>query len=139
MNNHGLRVTVHKWREFVQAWMQKLLATIISAKVMITIVVIVVSYQLAVTKHTYEIVLQGDMGQSVGKITAPYLSGADWANLIATVIVAFIGARVMPQLLESIGNGVGNVLNSNNGKVSSSGAKTPEQARDITIPEEDEA
>jgi len=110
-NGHGLVVTVNKWGLFLQAWLQKLLATVISAKVLITLLVIWIAHQLVVTRHTFEIVV----GEEIKEINVPYLSGEQWADLMATVIVAYIGVRVAPQVITAVGSAIGNVFVAKNG------------------------
>ncbi len=115
--NGSLIVKVSRWGLFIQAWVQKLLSTVISAKVLITLLVVWVSYQLTVTQHTYQTILMGVEGeQTIHDITAPYVTGADWANLMGTVIVAFISARVMPQVVEAVGTAVGNAFVNRSGR-----------------------
>lgn len=81
MTNQDLEVIVHRWCDFGQAWLQKLLSTMISAKILVTVSVVVLASQFV---HS-------------GKLT-----GADWASLMKTVVVAFLGARIAPKLITSL-------------------------------------
>ena len=99
-NGNGLVFKVAPWKLFACAWMQKLLSTIISAKVMITLVLIYVSYKLVTVRYVFDVAVS----DKVIQVNAPYLSGEQWSNLMATVVVAFIGARLAPTLIQAIGD-----------------------------------
>lgn len=99
-NGNGLIIKLVPWRVFAHAWAQKLLSTIISAKVLITLILVYVSYKLVTVKYVFDVVI----GDKIVQMEAPYLTGSDWGSLMGTVIVSFIGARVAPTLIQAVGD-----------------------------------
>jgi len=83
--NKDLAVVHAPWGDFIKAWVQKLFATAISAKVLITLLVIGVSYHLT---------------------TKEILTGDAWAGLMGTALTVFLGARITAPVLQVLGDGL---------------------------------
>jgi Na+/glutamate symporter len=103
-NGYGLIVKVSKWRWFIQAWLQKLLSTMISAKVMMCLIALWIIYRMMAFNYEHDIILVGKDGvQEVVTVYKPYLTGQDGASAVTTIIVALIGARLVPQMITAVG------------------------------------
>jgi len=110
-NRNGFQVRVSKWWLFIQAWFQKLLSTIISAKVLVTGTVIWVSTYLILAPKPHDVVLTGSDGaQTVAQVMTPYLTGPDFVLLLSTIVAAFLAARVAPSIIQAIGEAGTNIV-----------------------------
>ena len=105
----GLQVVVSPWKLYLQAWLQKLGSTIISAKVLVTLMALYVDTWLATNHH----IIQEVVEEVVVDVRQPYITGEQWAGVATAVVVAFIGARVIVPVIEAVGNAV---VRAKNGK-----------------------
>ena len=114
IKTNGISAFQHNLRKFL--W--KLAYTVTSAKVLVTILAGGVATYLAVTLTKIDEVIMGaDGSQAVVQISKPFVSGQQWTDVIIAIVVAFIGARVAPTLIKSVGETVSDYyLQKNNSK-----------------------
>lgn len=102
-------VSIIPWDQWIQAALQKLGSTVISAKVLVIGTAFWTSTYLVLTTHP---VYQYIEGQII--ITQePYLTGAEWCDFNGLILVAFIGARIAPKLIGAIGDAIAVARNGN--------------------------
>lgn len=94
-----------EWKNNAKKWFWKLAFTPISAKVLITSGAIITATCLTVYKTIQYIVLTNpDGSQSVVEVSQPYINSQNWTDAIIAIVVAFLGARVMPSIVNSVSN-----------------------------------
>lgn len=105
----GLQVVVSPWKLYIQAWLQKLLSVVISAKVLVTMLVLWLTYYLATTHH----VIQQVAGTEAVELEIAYINGEQIKTILVTTISTFLGARVAVPIIEAVGTAV---VRAKNGK-----------------------
>lgn len=104
--------------DYLKVWLQKLMATLISAKVLVTLAVVYLSYFAMIENRTVETWVDGQ----VITIHAPLVTGQAWVDLMQTVITVFIGGRIAVPVIEAVAG----IFTAKNGKA------------EETCPEDDE-
>lgn len=95
-----LVIEVHPWAKFMQAWAQKQLSLLASAKTIITSVIIYLGYTMVTTQYTGQVILN----DAVVDITNPYLTGAEWSGMMRDVLVAYLAVRVLQPTIKTVGS-----------------------------------
>jgi len=106
------KINVSDWRTNVKTWFWKLVFTLISAKVLITAAMMVLTYGLAVVQRPVE-VLRDD--GAIHIFHTPYLNGEQLVVLWGTIITVFMGARVMVPAISAVTTGLANIALAKNG------------------------
>lgn len=97
---NGNRIVTYKaspWKEWIPATIQSTIGILASGKVLVVVIVLILATVLVLTNQLTQ---QIDNGVAIYLVN-PVLTGAQFADIVIKVVVAFLGARVITRWIRT--------------------------------------